>query len=26
VLLGFTHLGNCFALHWFASDGSFLCL
>jgi hypothetical protein len=26
VLLGFTHLDNCFALHWFAADGRFLGL
>jgi hypothetical protein len=26
VLLGFTHLGNCFVLHWFAADGRFLGL
>jgi hypothetical protein len=26
LLLGFTHLGNCFALHWFAADGQFLGL
>lgn len=24
VLLGFTHLGHCFVLHWFAADGRFL--
>lgn len=26
VLLGFTHLANCFVLHWFATDGRFLGL
>lgn len=26
VLLSFTHLGNCFVLHWFAADGRFLGL
>lgn len=26
VLLGFTHIGHCFVLHWFAADGRFLGL
>lgn len=26
VLLGFTHLGHCFVLHWFSDDGRFLGL
>src|SRR5262249_53955140 len=26
VLLGYTHLGNCLGVHWFAADGRFLGL